>query len=206
MMKLAIAICSARDWKPHFGVTLAGLIGHVSSQGIKNTKLEQFDLIIRSNCSNICNGRHSVIDEAIERGFTHILMLDDDHTFPVDILDRLCAHKKQAVGLNFPSKSFGSSGHAITADGKHVKGPGLREVVAAGLGLFLIELEPLKTIPKPWFEMRWIPGHRTGGEDFYFFTILRKHGVKIYVDQDASKGCGHVGDHEYRLADECFEN
>lgn len=204
-MKLAIAICSARDWKPHFGVALAGLVGFVMANGVKDEKLEQFDLITRSNCSNLCNGRASVLEEAVERGFTHVLTIDDDGTFPANVLDDLFKHKKPFVAANLSHKSLDSFGTALGMDGQPVKGDGLQEALAAGLALALIDLSAIKDIPKPWFELRWIAEMKqVCGEDFYFIHKVRASGVKVYVDQDLSRQCGHVGDFEYRLKDDAL--
>ena len=204
-MKLAIAICSARDWKPHFGVALAGLVGFVMSNGVKDENLEQFDLIIRSNCSNLCNGRASVLEEAIERGFTHVLTIDDDGTFPANIIDDLAKHKKPLVAANLPHKTIDSFGTALGMDGQPIKADGLVEVLAAGLAIALIDLSVIKDIPKPWFELRWLPEMKqVCGEDFYFIHKVRSSGVKVYVDQDLSRQCGHVGDFEFRLKDDAL--
>lgn len=204
-MKLAIAICSTRDWKPHFGVSLAGLVGYVIANGVKDNKLEQFDLLTRSNCSNLCNGRASVLEEAIERGFTHVLMLDDDGAFPANVIDDLAKHKKQIVGANLPHKTLDSPGTALSLNGQPVIGDGLQEVVAMGLAIVLIDLSVVKDLPKPWFEARWIPQmNQVCGEDFYFITSLKKAGVQIYVDQDLSRSCGHIGDFAYTLKDDAL--
>jgi hypothetical protein len=204
-MKLALAICSARDWKPHFGVALAGLVGYVMTNGVKDEKLEQFDLIIRSNCSNLCNGRASVVEEAIDRGFTHLLFLDDDGTFPANIIDDLATHKKQFVAVNLPHKSIDSPGTALGMDGQPVRGDGLREVMACGLALALIDLSALTGIARPFFELRWLPEMKqVCGEDFYFIHKLRTAGVKVFVDQDLSRLCGHVGDYEFKLKDDAL--
>lgn len=204
-MKLAIAICSARDWKPHFGVALAGLVGFVLTNGVKDEKLEQFDLIIRSNCSNLCNGRSSVLEEAVARDFTHVLLLDDDGTFPANVIDDLAKHKKQVVAANLPHKSPDSLGTALGLDGQPIKSDGLVEVMACGLALALIDLSVLNGLPQPWFELRWLPPMKqVCGEDFYFIHKLRRAGVQVFVDQDLSRQCGHVGDFEFRLKDDAL--
>lgn len=204
-MKLAIATCSTRDWKPHFGVCLAGLVGYVLTNGIKDDKLEQFDLLTRSNCSNLCNGRASILEEAIERGFTHVLLLDDDGAFPPSIVDDLARHKKSVVGANLPHKTLDSPGTALGMDGQPLKADGLQEVVAMGLAAVLIDLSVVKDLPKPWFEVRWVPQlSQVCGEDFYFINLLRSKGVQVFVDQDFSRQCSHVGDFPYRLKDDAL--
>lgn len=202
-MRLAAGICSTRDWKPQFGVSLAGLIGAVASRGVKNVELEQFDLIIRANCSNLCNGRQSIIKEAWDRQFTHLLFVDDDMTFPCDLLDHLCRHKVDVVAANASRKAFGSKGNAIAMNNQFLAGPGLHEVQRIGTGVMLINLEAIRKVPLPHFEMLYVEDlGRTVGEDYYFCVKARKHGVKIFVDQDVSRHIGHVGDFEYRLGDD----
>lgn len=198
-MRLALAICSARDWKPHFGVSLAGLIAHVVARGIRGKALEQFDLIIRADCSNLCNGRHSVLDEAIGRGFSHALLMDDDISFPADAIDHLAAHGKQFVTINLATKGPDTRPTAVAFDGSFLRGPGLQETAAAGLGLCLLKLAALDGLSKPWFQFPWSDEAQTTiGEDFFFCDRLRKAGVRMFVDGTLSQACSHVGNFEYR--------
>lgn len=204
-MRLAICVCSTRDWKPQFGVALAALVNDIAIRGVAGKALERFDLLVEQNCSNLCNGRHSVIQRAIAGDFTHALLLDDDMTFPTDIADRLASHNCDVVASNASKKAYGSLGVAVGFDNEFISGPGVQEVARAGLAVALIKLSALKNIPMPWFEVLWIPQiGRTVGEDYYFCMKLRKQGVKIFVDQDVSPLIGHVGDFEYRLSDDVF--
>jgi len=205
-MRLAIAICSGRDWKPQFGLSLAGLTWNIASNGINGKKLEQFDLISLSNCSNLCNGRQSVLDEAIRRDFTHLLFVDDDMTFPPDLLDHLAKHKVEVVATNAAMKGPANPGNSIGLDEEYLTGPGLQEVGRTGTGVMLLDLDAVKKVPAPHFELVYVPKlKRTVGEDYYFCIKLRKHGIRIFVDQDVSRHIGHVGDCEYRLSDEVFQ-
>jgi hypothetical protein len=203
-MKLAIAICSARDWKPQFGISLAGLIACVSAQGIEGKEMEQFDLLTRLNCSNISNGRHSVLHECVERDFTHVLLLDDDMTFMPDLASRLAKHEADIVSINYSHKSPETTGMVLGMDGRYVKEKtGVVPVLRVGFGAILIKLDLVKKLEMPFFEMRWSNHHKMiVGEDYYFCDKMVRAGAKILCDLDII--AGHVGDYEYLLNDKRF--
>lgn len=66
----------------------------------------------------------------------------------------------------------------------------LVEIDGAGLGWILIRRDVFQTIKPPWFEFSRPLWKQAQGEDYYFFTKLRKKGMKAYVHT----GCtlGHV--------------
>jgi hypothetical protein len=199
VMKLALAVCSARDWKHQFGLSLAGLIASVFTNGIDGKELEAFDLITRGNCSNISNGRHSILNECVERGFTHVLMLDDDMTFLPDLANRLAQHDADIVSINYSHKSPETTGMVLGMDGQYVTArTGAVRVLRVGFGAILIKLELVKKLSKPFFEMCWSDHHKMiVGEDYYFCDKMVKAGAKIVCDLDVI--AGHIGDFEYLL-------
>jgi len=188
--KVYIAICSCRDWKPQFGASLFALG--------KETKVDTFLNSIQGT-SVIPKARQKLMEDAINGGFTHILMIDDDMKFPADMLDRLLAHGVSFVGVNYVSKgtkkpvSCGLDGQLFYSSER----VGLSEIGWIGFGAVLIELEAIKNMPKPWFEQRWLEERQDFmGEDFYFCMKARTHGLKIYLDNDIE--CEHIGDYAYR--------
>ncbi len=203
-MKLVIAICSARDWKPQFGSALAGLIAYVCTKKIKGVTLEEFDLRVFSNVSNVSNGRQFALDQAIERGFTHILFLDDDMTFQPDLLDHLCRHKADLVTVNYSHKHKQTNGMLLGKDGMYLrKRDGSCEVLRGGFGAMLVDLKIPATLKKPHFAMPWSEHHqKTIGEDYFFCDRVVKAGGKMIADLDVK--VGHVGDYEYMLDDPSF--
>lgn len=197
-MRVYIAVCSCRDWKPQFGASLCSLIHNAS----RASGLEIF-LNTLQGTSVLPRARQLAIEDAINGGFTHILMIDDDMKFPPDLLADLIKHNVPMVGINYARKSH-TNPTTLTCDleGKNVSSKGksgIEEVGWLGFGAVLIELSAIKDIPKPWFEMRWLPERADFmGEDFYFSMKARTSGVKLYVDHDVSNKCAHIGDFPYR--------
>lgn len=204
-MRLVVAICSARDWKPQFGLSLAGLIAHVCRQGIKRIKVESFDLRVYSNVSSISNGRQTALNEAMLRGFTHILFVDDDMTFPPDLLNSLTKHKADLVGVNYSHKSKATTGMVLGMDGKYVpERSGHVSALRCGFGALLVDLSIPRKIKPPHFAMPWSDHHqKVIGEDYFFCDRVMKEGGTMVCDLDVK--LGHVGDYEYMLDDPNFK-
>lgn len=202
ILKLVVAICSARDWKPQFGMALAGLIAYTCTH--LKQKLELFDLQVYSNCSNICKGRQFAIDDALRRGFTHVLFLDDDMTFTPELVERLIEHDADMVGVNYSQKTKEGVCTALGVNGRYVKATaGVLPVLRLGFGVLLVRLALTKKIPRPHFEMKWSDHHQmVVGEDYYFSDLMAKAGATILCDLNIK--VGHIGDYEYMLRDPLF--
>lgn len=198
--KVYIAVCSCRDWKPQFGVSLCGLISHAP----KTEGLDSVFLNVLQGTSVLPRARQLAMEDAIKGGFTHILMLDDDMKFTPDLLESLLNRNAPVVGLNYARKDGSGGTMACDLEGKPVcsKGKtGIEEIGWIGFGGILIDLEAIKPISKPYFEMRWLEERSDFmGEDFYFSMKAQSEGVQIYIDHDASAKCAHIGDFQYREA------
>lgn len=192
-MKLAIAIPSCRDWKPAFGSSLVGLVRYLSGR-------MDFDMNIMQGASVLPRARQMAVEWARSINATHLLCIDDDMKFPPDIAEKLLVHDEGIVACNYVTK--GACKPIVhDLDGKPLTSSdriGVQEVGWVGFGMVLIKLEAIKDIPMPLFEMRWLDDRKDFmGEDFYFCGKARAHGVKIYVDHDASTNIGHIGDYVY---------
>lgn len=160
------------------------------------------------------SARQEILESMLSHGVTHILWVDSDMTFPKDALCRLLMHKQDVVGINYSKRNMGEAEFvAFKKLDWNFKGPaerlqtrtdstGLEEVETMGMGLVLMRTRCLKDLPnldeEPWFHFEWIKGRREQvGEDTYFFRHLRRAGVRLFVDQDLSKECGHLGQFEY---------
>lgn len=194
-MKTYIAIPSCRDWKPHFGASLCGLVRKMTKDGV------DFDMNAMMQTSVLPKARQMAIDHAIELGFTHVLFLDDDMSFPPSLYESLSSHNLQVVGANYSNKSATPAPQTHGLDGLPVNvSEGVSEVGWIGFGAVLIELASVKDIQRPLFETRWMEERGSFiGEDYYFCGKVRAHGVKIYVDNGISQKIGHVGDNVYML-------
>lgn len=194
-MKILIAIPSCRDWKADFGAALVGLVHKSALEGL------DFTVYIMRGASVIPKARQSAVEIAVKGDFTHILFLDDDMSFPPDLLSSLLSRKVDVVGINYVGKNgknlpltHGIGGESISS----VDRLGIQEVGWIGFGAVLIRLESVKEISAPLFEMRWTEQRKDFiGEDFYFCGKVRAHGVKVHVDHDVSQKIGHVGDYTF---------
>lgn len=206
-MKVAIAIPSHETAPFDFAVDLAGLVALTSSvmpegsglgiQAVKGTYVHQ--------------ARQDLIDFILEQGYDYVLWLDSDMKFPRNALLRLLKHREDVVGINYAKRKIPTDWVAI----KRLDNPpeklqtteestGLEEVEAMGMGCVLVRTSCLAKMPDPkivpWFQNVHLGNGRWMGEDVHFFDLLRQTGVKLYVDHDLSKECGHIGQFEYRLS------
>lgn len=193
-MRLAVAVVSNRDHAPDFTRCLCGLIARLCTEPIA----EALELKISKNCSLLSVARQSMFDECIREGFTHILMLDDDMVFPSDLAHRLAAHGKRAIGVNSLRKNPNELSYTARGlDGKWIESKGknwIEQVAAVGLAMFLLDLDVVKKIPKPHFEVRWNKEAEIyGGEDMYFCRKLAAAKEPVFIDHALSNECGHVG-------------
>lgn len=158
--------------------------------------------------------RNALCQEAIDNDCEWLLMIDDDHRFAPDLLERLLAHeadvvvplvlKRQAPYLPviYTETDVEGMWHVVPIDQMPVTG--LHEVAAAGVGCTLIRRHVLDAIPKPWFEMGPTADGGLAGEDFAWCRKLREHGFKLLLDADTR--IGHIaqvvvwpGDQEVRM-------
>lgn len=194
MKSLAICVVSNRDQPPDFSACLASLVSYFANNPIA----EQLELKAAKNQSLLSVARQAMLDECMSQHFSHMLWLDDDMAFPPDLIHQLAAHKKRCVGVNSlrknPDELFytakGLDGEWVASKGK----TGLEEVSTVGLAVFLLDLDAMRKIPKPHFEVRWNEEKQTySGEDMYFCRKLTGAGEKIYIDHGLANRCGHVG-------------
>jgi len=126
---------------------------------------------------------------------THILWLDDDHTFNPDLLCYLARHgDKDVVSALYygRSKPLPVAYVKDKSPDKYKHYPliwppvGLCEVDAVGFGACLMRYDVLERVPEPWFKFI------DCGEDIYFCVHAKENGVKVWLD--ASYQLGHIGD------------
>ena len=200
-INLMVVVCTNRDWKVEFGASIIDLVAKIQDVG-EGFVLKRFMVQIKSQSSFLSMSREEALQEAIEQGFTHLLMLDDDMTFPADTVKRLLAARKPFIGANYVKKSIyefiahGMDGKPLNGEGR----TGVEEVMAIGLGVCLLELSVVKDIPAPHFAVPW-DTQRLGywGEDFFFCGLLKRNGIQTWVDSDLSREIGHVGSCTYRI-------
>ena len=205
-LKLYISYPSGRDPRGRFVGSLNDLVSYLCRTG---TKLDGYDLepfTYRSwgGVSLLPVARQQFVDEMIALDCTHWLSLDDDMTFPMDIVDRLLAHGKDVVSCNarvkmrdineYRGSCTGMDGVPVNSCGKS----GLEEIQHMGGAIFLARVSAIKDIPRPHFQVLWHPELQTYvGEDVYFSMLLKEHGIQLFCDHDTSREIGHVGEYLY---------
>jgi glycosyltransferase involved in cell wall biosynthesis len=158
----------------------------------------EWNLIIKEGSLLSQNREHAVMD-ALNTGSDYVLFLDDDMYFTPAVLERLLSWDVPIVGANYPYRELPLKWTAQIPTVE--KSSGLEEVKHMGFGVCLINSVVFRNIPQPWFEQKYNPEtKRYIGEDVGFFRKCAEYGYLIFVDHDASKDVGHIGNYTYSYA------
>ncbi len=191
-MKLTISCPTNRGINPKTFQCLCELVAHGGYD---------FHIVIAEEGYTIAENRNYMAVQAINNGSEYILMVDDDMTFPPDLLDKLLANQKDIIGVAYHPRS--ETGEIIKyLDETHIvkleqetdqKYKETFECMATGTGIILIKCEVFKKIPRPWFMFEYYPtGQCKLGEDWFFSREAKKAGFKIWTDPKIK--CGHIGE------------
>lgn len=206
--KLHIAVCVPvrNTVESGFAFDLAHMIGHWTATHTPKGDLLYTDWV---GGTLICDQRQSMADRAVKNGATHVLFLDSDMRFPCDLIDRLLAHDKDVVCLNYSTRRGDilpvSVGEGPDGQSFHVyttpETEGLEKVHSTGMGGMLIKTGVFGRIEYPAFMIPWLKSEKTYlGEDIYFCRLLRQAGIDVWVDHAASRLARHIGTIEYSPA------
>ena len=197
-----VAIPTASEWTREFGGSMVGLVGHFSRMA-REGKIKSFR-VDNLQTSNLPKLRQTLLDRAFASGCTHILWIDDDTEFPPEAVETLLSRKKPWVAVNVCKKNGDGwiakydGGGVVNSTGK----TGIEKIGTMGLGMVLIELDAIRHIPAPHFEIKWIDEKRGYlGEDLYFMLKCRHAGLETWVDHDVSNTVCHVGSYGYGAHD-----
>jgi hypothetical protein len=206
--KIAIVVCSHEQAPVSFAHDWAAMAMYSRAELPPEIEIN-FGMICGTY---IHSARRRMLQGCIEGKYTHILWLDSDMRFPKETLIRLLNHDVPMVGVNYALRMFPTGFVAIEklGNGESTRletladSTGLAEVDAIGFGALLMRQEVFHALPSldedPWFGFDWKPGQIEVGEDVHFCKLVRKNGIKIYVDQDLSKRIGHTGSMVYQTA------
>ena len=163
----------------------------------------KINCIVNKKGSMIHTARCDMVEDAMARQATHLLMLDSDHIFPADLITRLLKHDKDIVGVHQVTKKLPVRSNCEGLDKQRLTlpGSGLEEVYRLGTGIMLINMRVFKELRKPYFAFRYDKDKGWTGEDFYFCKEAKDRGFKIYVDHDLSKECYHIGTATYGVSE-----
>lgn len=144
--------------------------------------------------------RNIIIEQAVQAGCTHVLLIDDDMAYPADALEKLLedGDKDIVSGLYF-SRTFPHQPLAFDVADENgaclhmymeEDTPRLVPIVAAGFGFLLIRLEALKKMEKPYVRLGELDSQEWC-DDIGFFNRARKAGIKSYCNTEVR--VGHIG-------------
>lgn len=201
-IRLFISVPSCREWKPAFGSSFLGLSANLLQHGVKDCKLAALLPEIAAQASCLSQARQSALTKAIQGNFTHWLSLDDDMMFPADIIDKMIVHDVPVVTANYRRKNAKQvRGVCMDLDGNEINSTGkrgLQKIGWMGGGMFLADIEKIKHIPAPHFEVIWCPERQDYfDQDNYFSAKLRNYGCEMWLDHDLSQEIIHVGDYHF---------
>ena len=158
--------------------------------------------------SKVALGRIDLTREKITRRYmettrekcTHLLMIDCDMTFPLDMVRRLVSHDLPLVAAlairgdhQMPVPVMHNlEPRGMTAIAEWEPGE-LVPCDATGAAAVLIATEVLEAMGEPW----WMMDEDGCGHDIHFFRRAKRAGYQLYVDT----GCvtGHFMEHELTL-------
>ena len=205
-MKIGILIPSHENVPAMFAYNLAQLTAFTAGVMPEDTELG----VTMVTGTYTHTARVQLMEHALADGLDYALWLDSDMTFPRESLALLMQHKLPMVGINYSTREIG--GHPVAVEtvrpGKFLNtdssSTGLAEVEGMGFGMVLMRMADftgLKDVPQPWFAQKWLTEERQFmGEDIVFCEMVReKLGHRLFVDQDLSQGCGHIGQFEFGL-------
>ena len=193
-VRVAICVPSGDEVKADFAFSLASMINH--APGTPN--LEVLGLL-NQRISVLPDSRNILAKQAVDGGFTHLLWIDSDMSFPHDMLARLMRHRVPIVGINASMRNPPFKTTALTAPGvnciTNLDSTGLEKVERMGMGVVLHTVDVLHAIRKrPYFSFEYLKSkHKHRGEDYYFGEKVKRAGYQLVIDHDVSKEVGHVG-------------
>lgn len=168
----------------------------------------------QSRGSIICATRNFLVRQARNHtnGFSHLMMLDSDMTFPPDTLSRLLAHDKPVVGASYCMRrepramTHRNEDFSSTLPELGTMENDIYPVLSLGLGCVLVKSEVFDTIRAmdpigPFFQIEYYGEDHHTGEDVHFFKKVNEARIPVYCDIKLTKEIGHDGIHNYRPSD-----
>ncbi len=143
---------------------------------------------------DIVSARTFCVQDAIAKGATHIFFIDSDMQFPPDVLDRLLAHDKEIITVEYNRRQLPES--PVTQPLEEKSDTELYKARVIGAGCLLIKLSVFEEIEKPWFNFgRDSTGMVVIGEDTWFRNTAGDAGIDTWIDPTIK--VGHVGEYVY---------
>jgi hypothetical protein len=143
---------------------------------------------------DIVSARTFCVQDAIEKKATHIFFVDSDMQFPPDTLEKLLAHKKEIVTVEYNRRKLPAE--SVTTPQSERSEKELYKAHNIGGGCLLIDLKVFEQIAKPWFNFgRNSNGELVIGEDTWFANTARDAGIDSWIDPTIP--VKHIGEYLY---------
>lgn len=193
-MKITVAIPSNRGINPNTFQCVLEMIAHGGYD---------FHLIVPEEGYTIAENRNYTAVQAVRNQSEYLLMIDDDMTFPPNLIDKMVANDKDICGVAYHPrceldrmKAIDET-HWVNLDkNKDPKYKDVFECHATGTGIIMIRTEVFKKIPQPWFVFEYYDnGACKIGEDWYFCINAKKYNIKTHTDPTIP--VGHWGEKIY---------
>lgn len=198
-IRLVVSVPTSGTVKMGFAFSLAQMMAYVAGTGLSSKPGVPLSIELETSEGSVVHiNRENLVQNAITKGCTHLMFLDDDMLFAPNIMDLMFSRNKDIVVANYLMKTDNPRFLATGLDGKECATTkdktGIEPVLHSGFGVSLFNLNVIKDIEQPWFKPIWVPekGIYTT-EDVPFFHALRKAGHTVYLDHDASKLVAHMG-------------
>jgi len=138
---------------------------------------------------SLADARNSLVEQALDEGCSHLLMLDTDQVYPPDTLTRMLSHKVDVCGVRVhrrwmpfdPIFLRGDVGKYESVSEDEMYSGDLIPVDATGTGCLLFDMDVFLRVDRPWFEFGIHDG-KPVGEDITFCSKARAAGVDIFID------------------------
>ena len=189
-----------------FAASLVGLFSYIAANHIKTMPEASLTVAIDlAASSNWITNREQLARRAVDKNYTHMLVLDDDMVFAPNILDIMMGRRQSIVCTNYLIKTdppAKSPFVAVSLEGERIPtkrgDTGLVPIAYSGFGVSLFEVEVLRKVPQPWFMPDFSPEKSEyTTEDNPFYRKAREAGFKVYLDQDASQLVSHIGQYAW---------
>lgn len=149
---------------------------------------------------DIVSARTFCAQEAIDTGATHLFFIDSDMMFPPDTLERLLAHDKDIITVEYSRRKLPIE--SVTQPLTKKSDTDLYKAKVIGGGCLLIKTDVFKNpnMEKPWFNFgRGSDGMVVIGEDTWFARTAMDAGYDVWIDPTIK--VGHVGEYVYEMND-----
>ena len=206
---VVVATPSTGQCKSVYAFSLARLVAYFSQYRVLPEVPEQSMEFLMLEGSGISSNRERLTNMALERAtMTHMLWIDEDMGFNLDVMHIMARRRQPIVGCNYRMRCPPAEFVAVSKDKKSriattKESSGLEEATYTGFGFCLVERKVIEALPKPRYLVQYsATSDAYTTEDNPFFLAAAQAGFPCFVDHDASKRIWHQGNLNYMWDEE----